>query len=105
MVVGVVVSCAGSTTADDQFMSRLAAAGISGDRDTLIADGHAECEFVRHQLATHDEAGIGEGLRLMNKIRSDGAKTQDQWGEFAKASGEIYCPDLKQHNDDDHPTS
>jgi hypothetical protein len=99
VAVGVVVSCAGSNTADDQFMSRLSSAGINGDRDTLIADGHAECEWARHQLATHDEAGIGEGLRLMNKIRSDGAKTNDQWGEFAKASGDIYCPELKQSGD------
>ena len=81
---------------------RFVEVAVIGDRlcqRNIIADGHAECEFVRHQLATHDEAGIGEGIRLMNKIRSDGAKTQDQWGEFAKASGEIYCPDLKQHGD------
>jgi hypothetical protein len=80
-------------------MSRLTTAGISGDRGTLIADGHAECDWIRHQFATHDEAGVGEGLRLLNKVRSDGVKTNDQWVEFAKASGEIYCPDLKKYGD------
>jgi Protein of unknown function (DUF732) len=99
VAAGLVVSCTGSsTTADDQFMSRLAAAGINGDRATLIADGHAECDFVRHQLATHDMAGIGEGIKLMNKIRGDDG-VGDQWPKFAEAAGDIYCPDLKQHND------
>jgi hypothetical protein len=99
VATGVVVSCAGSTTADDQFMSRLAAAGINGDRATLIADARAQCDWARHQIDSHDMAGIGDGIKLMNKIRSDGAKTNDQWGKFAEAAGDIYCPELKQHGD------
>lgn len=39
----------------------------TANRDTLIADGHAECEFVRHQLATHDEAGIGGDKALVGQ--------------------------------------
>jgi hypothetical protein len=99
VVVGVAVSCAaGSNTADDQFMSRLATSGINGDRATLIADGHAECEWARRRLA-HDKAWIAEGIRLLHKVSSDGVKTTDQWGEFTKTSGDIYCPELKQYGD------
>lgn len=35
---------ASADSADDQYISSLAAQGVSADRDTLIADGHAACD-------------------------------------------------------------
>lgn len=54
---------ASADSTDDQYISSLAAQGVSADRDTLIADGHAACDSYGSPGVTGVMLSImGQGL-------------------------------------------
>lgn len=67
---------------DDQFIDTLAALGITGDRDQLIADGHSTCDTYGSPAASATLLQImGRGL------------TNGQAGNVMLAGLQTYCPE------------
>jgi Protein of unknown function (DUF732) len=67
-------------TIDDQFINRLSAQGITGDRGELIADGHAACDNC-------GSAGIDD---VFFQIMGQGL-TNGQAGDLVSVAWHTYC--------------
>ncbi len=68
--------------ADDQFINALATQGITGDREQLIADGHAACEAY----------GTARMIVVMMEITGQGFD-KTQAFDVIHAGLRAYCPE------------
>lgn len=85
-LTAVAVSCAPlahATDQDDKFLQQVAAAGIEGPPDQLIADGHAAC----------DNYGDGGGAIAQLGALSAQGLSQSQINTLITAGFKAYCPD------------
>ena len=85
-LTAVAVSCAPlahATDQDDKFLQQVAAAGIEGPPDQLIADGHAAC----------DNYGNGGGAIAQLGALSAQGLSQSQINTLITAGFKAYCPD------------
>jgi Protein of unknown function (DUF732) len=85
-LTAVAVSCvplAHATPQDDKFLQEVAAAGIEGPPDQLIADGQAACDNYAN--------GAGEIAQLGN-LSAQGL-SQRQINALILAGFKAYCPD------------
>src|ERR1700677_1868875 len=72
--------------ADDQFVSALAAQGITGDRGTVIAAGHSACDGVASATPVQ-----GKGGRVDGGIDALHVGPYQAWFVIRTAKS-IYCP-------------
>jgi hypothetical protein len=72
--------------ADDQFVSALAAQGITGDRGTVIAAGHSACDGVATATTVQ-----GKGAQLDDVINALHVGPYEAWFVIRTAKS-IYCP-------------
>jgi hypothetical protein len=72
--------------ADDQFVSALAAQGITGDRGTVIAAGHSACDGVPTTATVQ-----GKGAQLDDVINALHVGPYEAWFVIRTAKN-IYCP-------------
>jgi hypothetical protein len=72
--------------ADDQFVSALAAQGITGDRGTVIAAGHSACDGVASATTVQ-----GKGAQLDDVINALHVGPYQAWFVIRTAKS-IYCP-------------
>lgn len=75
IAVGIAVVClsvpvAHADTPDDRYMAALAGQGVTGDRDQLIADGHAACDNYGGAGVVGQMIGL-EGRGMSNIQASD----------------------------------
>jgi len=77
------IPLAHATTQDDQFLREVAAAGIQGPPDELIADGHAACDNY-----ANGPAQIAQLVTLSNQGISG-----KQVSAMTVAGFRAYCPD------------
>lgn len=81
LVALVSAGAAGADDLDDDFIDSLTAQGITGDREQLIADGHATCATYG-TLAANDTL-----MHLMGR-----GLTNVQAGNVMLAALGTYCP-------------
>jgi hypothetical protein len=85
-LTAVAVSCAPlahATPQDDKFLQEVAAAGIQGPPDQLIADGHAVCD---------NYANSAGQLAQMADLIAQGISGK-QFSALIVAAYKAYCPD------------
>lgn len=75
-------------TPDDDFVKDLTAQGVSGDRDTLIEDGHRWCDAPKAPLVTPWSASA-----VKQEIMGQGYTYHDTVA-IILAGERAYCPDL-----------
>lgn len=74
-------------TADDNFMKDLTVQGVTGDRDTLIEDGHKWCDAPKAPLVTPWSASA-----VKQEIMGQGYSYHDALA-IIFAGERAYCPD------------
>jgi len=85
-LTAVAVSCAPlahATAEDDKFLQEVAAAGIEGPPDQLIADGHAACD---------NYGNSGGEIAQLASLSAQGL-SQRQINTLILAGFKAYCPD------------
>jgi organic hydroperoxide reductase OsmC/OhrA len=75
---------ASAATPDDQFLGAVAALGVQGPPDQLIASGHAACDNWGHVWAVY-------GIRL--NIQNQFGASVEQAAGVIRAGVKAYCPE------------
>jgi hypothetical protein len=89
----VAASCIGSAayayadTADDNFMKDVTSQGVTGDRDTLIEDGHKWCDAPKAPFVT-----VWQASGVKHEIMDQGYSYHDAL-VIIFAGERAYCPD------------